>query len=85
MDTISPLDPMTQRAKGCLARVLGALDRHTEAPLRVRGHSATVCGEVFEVQEEFELGPGGRRFLLSVDAEHPDAMVVPLRPPSEDR
>ncbi len=81
----SPLDPMTSRAKGCLARVLTALDRHTEAPLRVRGHSATAANEVFELQEEFELGPSGRRFLLSVDTVHPDAMVVPLRPsPSED-
>lgn len=47
--------------------------------MRVRGHSTTTVNEVFEVQEEFELGPRGRRFLLSVHSVHPDAMVVPLR------
>lgn len=70
---------MTRRANGALARVLDALDHHTEAPLRLRGHSSTPVNEVFELQEEFELGPRGRRFLLSVNTVHPDAMVVPLR------
>lgn len=80
MELTCPADPMTTRANGALARVLDALDRHTEAPLRLRGHSSTPANEVFELQEEFELGPRGRRFLLSVNTVHPDAMVVPLRP-----
>lgn len=76
---------MTPRARGCLARVLDAVDRHTDAPIRVRGHSTTPINEVFEIQEEFEIGPRGRRFLLSVGAVHADAMVVPLRNcPTED-
>lgn len=79
MDHDEPADPMTVRARGCLARVLDALDAHTEAPLRVRGHSTTAMCEVFEVQEEFELGPRGRRFLLSVAGSARDALLVPLR------
>ena len=83
MDDRSPYDPLTQRSTRRLARVLSALDRHTEAPLRLRGHSNTPGAEVFELQEEFELGPRGRRFLLSVDKVHPDAMVVALSATSE--
>ena len=79
-----PTDPMTPRAVGALACMLEVLDGHTEAPLRVRGHAASWSHEVFEVQEEFELGPRGRRFLLSVDKVHPDAMVVALSATSED-
>lgn len=75
----SPTDPMTPRACGCLARVLDVLDDHTEAPLRVRGHATSWTHEVFEVQEEFELGPKGRRYLLSVAATARDALLVPLR------
>jgi hypothetical protein len=75
----APEDPMTPRAVGCLARVLDVLDDHTEAPLRVRGHSSTRSCEVFEVQEEFELGPRGRRFLLSVSGSALDALLVPVR------
>ena len=81
MDHDDPADPMTLRAVGCLARVLDALDAHTEAPLRIRGHATTAGCEVFEVQEEFELGPRGRRYLLSVAASARDAMLVPLRSP----
>lgn len=79
MDHDEPADPMTLRARGCLARVLDALDAHTEAPLRIRGHSTTASYEVFEVQEEFELGSPGRRFLLSVAGTRRDALLVPLR------
>ncbi|MFN8121786.1 MAG: hypothetical protein U0237_05095 [Thermoleophilia bacterium] len=75
----APDDPMTPRACGCLARVLDVLDHHTEAPLRVRGHASSWTHEVFEVQEEFELGPSGRRYLLSVAATARDALLVPLR------
>jgi hypothetical protein len=59
--------PLTARACRSLARGLDALDHHTEAPLRVRGHVVGRGHDVFDVQEEFELGPRGRRFLLSVD------------------
>lgn len=74
-----PTDPMTPRAVGALACMLEVLDGHTEAPLRVRGHAASWSHEVFEVQEEFELGPRGRRFLLSVAPSAPDGLLVPLR------
>ena len=46
------------------------------APLRVRGHSSGDGYEVFDLQEEFELGPRGRRFLLSVDADHGDMLLL---------
>ena len=75
----APTDPMTPRACGALARMLDVLDGHTEAPLRIRGHATSWTHEVFEVQEEFELGPRGRRFLLSVASSDPDGLLVPLR------
>jgi hypothetical protein len=59
---------LSARARASLARGLRALDPHTEAPLRVRGHAIGRGNDVFDVQEEFELGPRGRRFLLSVDS-----------------
>ncbi|MFN8111308.1 MAG: hypothetical protein U0Y82_15925 [Thermoleophilia bacterium] len=80
----APKDPMTPRASDCLARVLDVLDDHTQAPLRVNGHATSWTHEVFEVQEEFELGPRGRRFLLSVAATARDALLVPLRGASEE-
>jgi hypothetical protein len=62
-------EPLRLSARACtsLARGLDALGPHTEAPLRVRGHAVGRGHDVFDVQEEFELGPRGRRFLLSVD------------------
>jgi hypothetical protein len=53
-------------AARCLARGLDALEEHTDAPLRLRDHVSGPDCEVFELQEEFELGPPGRRFLVSV-------------------
>jgi len=64
------------RAMGCLVHGLDALDTVTEAPLRMRGHATGPAHEVFEVQEEFELGPRGRRFLMSIDAFRTDAMLM---------
>lgn len=55
-------------ARASLARGLDALEGHTEAPLRVRAHAHGCGPDLFDVQEEFELGPRGRRFLVSVDA-----------------
>ena len=42
----------------------------------MRGHSSGDGYEVFDLQEEFELGPRGRRFLLSVDADHGEACCL---------
>ena len=53
-----------------------AMAAHTEAPLRVRGHASGDGYEVFDLQEEFELGPRGRRFLLSVDAGHGEMLLL---------
>lgn len=74
----NPSDPMTPRAAGCLLLGLEELDMLTEAPLRLRAHASAEGHEVFHVQEEFELGPRGRRFLLSIDARRSDAMLVPV-------
>jgi hypothetical protein len=67
---------LSARARASLARGLDALDSHTEAPLRVRGHASGHGNEVFDLQEEFELGPRGRRFLLSVSPTARDAMLL---------
>jgi hypothetical protein len=53
-----------------------AMSAHTDAPLRVRGHSSGEGYEVFDLQEEFELGPRGRRYLISVDADHGEMLLL---------
>ena len=63
-------------ARASLAHGMVAVGAHTEAPLRVRGHSSGAGYEVFDLQEEFELGPRGRRFLLSVDADHGEMLLL---------
>ena len=74
------IDPsrLTARARRSLAHGLDALDPHTEAPLRIRGHADGRGNDVFEVQEEFELGPLGRRFLVSVDVHARETLLLPL-------
>lgn len=69
---------LTERAQANLAHGLVALDAHTEAPLRVRGHAIGRGHDVFDVQEEFELGPRGRRFLLSVDVLARETMLLAM-------
>lgn len=69
---------LTTRARGCLVQGLEALDRHTEAPLRLLGHASRGEHEVFEMREEYEIGPCGRRFIVSVDRDRREAMLVPL-------
>lgn len=59
-----------------LAHGMEAMEAHTDAPLRVRGHSSGDGYEVFDLQEEFELGPRGRRYLLSVDADHGEMLLL---------
>jgi len=76
MDEHWPPRPLTPRAVGCLVHGLDELEAITEAPLRLRGHATSPAHEVFEVQEEFELGPRGRRFLMSIDALRADAMLM---------
>lgn len=71
---------MSPEASRCLARGLDALARHTEAPLRLRDHVSGPECEVFELQEEFELGPPGRRFVVSVRRGARDE-PLPVRPP----
>ena len=63
-------------ARASLAHGIEAMAAHTDAPLRVRGHSSADGYEVFDLQEEFELGPRGRRFLLSVDADHGEMLLL---------
>jgi len=70
--------PLTARARAGLAHGLEALEGHTEAPLRVRGHVDGRGHDVFDLQEEFELGPRGRRFLLSVDLAARETMLLPM-------
>lgn len=67
---------LTARARAGLAHGLDAIAGHTEAPLRVLGHADGRGHEVFDLQEEFELGPRGRRYLLSVDLSSREAMLV---------
>ena len=69
---------MTARAAESLAHGLHALDTHTEAPLRVRGHAIGRGHDVFDVQEEFELGPRGRRFILSVDVLARETLLLAM-------
>jgi hypothetical protein len=69
-----PVDP---RAKDCLARALAALELFTEAPHRLRDHSSGPGVEIFDLQEEFELGPRGQRFIVAVDPES-GAVMVPV-------
>lgn len=69
---------LTARAVASLARGLEALHEHTEAPLRVRAHAGAAANDVFDLQEEFELGPRGLRFILSVDAGSRDALLLPV-------
>jgi hypothetical protein len=69
-----PADP---RAKDCLARALAALELFTEAPLRLRDHSSAPGVEFFDLQEEFEVGPRGQRFIVAVDHES-GAVMVPV-------
>jgi hypothetical protein len=67
-------------ARASLAHGMEAIAAHTDAPLRVRGHSSGDGYEVFDLQEEFELGPRGRRYLLSVDADHGEMVLLGARP-----
>ena len=69
---------LTARARTSLARGLHALNDHTEAPLRVRAHASGGANDVFDLQEEFELGPRGRRFILSVDPSASEALLLPV-------
>ena len=69
---------LTASASASLACGLHALHDHTEAPLRVRAHARGGANDVFDLQEEFELGPRGRRFLLSVDTGQGEALLLPV-------
>ena len=69
-----PADP---RAQDCLARALAALELFTEAPLRLRDHTSAPGVEFFDLQEEFEVGPRGQRFIVAVDHES-GAVMVPV-------
>jgi hypothetical protein len=75
---IEPESWLNLRARASLAHGLNALDSHTEAPLRVRGHAVGRGHDVFDVQEEFELGPRGRRFLLSIDAAAHETFLLAM-------
>lgn len=78
MDILHDGPSLSDRARANLALGLDALDHHTEAPLRVRGHAKGRGHDVFDVEEEFELGPSGRRFLLSVDALARETLLLPM-------
>ena len=65
-------------AHAILARGLDALDALIDAPLRVLGHAAGENFEVFDLEEEFELGPSGRRFIMSVRLDGRGLLVLPL-------
>jgi hypothetical protein len=79
MPTSPPRDPwLSARERAVLAEGLPALDGHTEAPLRVVGLAARQGRQVFDLQEEFELGLAGRRFLLSVDPEAREALLLSM-------
>jgi hypothetical protein len=69
---------LTARARAGLAHGLDAVAGHTEAPLRVRGHADGRGHDVFDLEEEFEIGPRGRRYLLSVDLTSREAMLLPM-------
>jgi hypothetical protein len=44
----------------------------------VRGHADGRGHDVFDLEEEFEIGPRGRRYLLSVDLTSREAMLLPM-------
>jgi hypothetical protein len=69
---------LSDRARATLALGLDALDHHTEAPLRVRGHAVGRGHDVFDVEEEFELGPRGRRFPLSIDVTAHETLLLAM-------
>ncbi len=72
-------DPrLSARARSNLVYGLDALGPHTEAPLRVRGHAIGRGNDVFDVEEEFELGPRGRRFLISVDVLARETLLLAM-------
>lgn len=77
---LSPHDEprLSARARRSLVHGLDALDAHTEAPLRVRAHATGRGNDVFDVQEEFELGPRGRRFLVSVDVLAHETLLLAM-------
>jgi DNA-binding transcriptional LysR family regulator len=67
---------LTASARPTLARGLHALHDHPAAPLRVRAHARGGAHDVFDLQEEFELGPRGRRFIISVDPAASEALLL---------
>ena len=78
------IDDPEQRASDCLSRALAALERRTDAPLRLVARAGTVDHETFEFQEASEVQPSGapRRFFVSVDDVRKDLLVVVM--PSAD-
>ena len=44
----------------------------------MRGHVLGRGNDVFDVEEEFELGPRGRRFILSVDPSAHETLLLPM-------
>ncbi len=79
METRPPDDLwLNARARRSLGQALRAVDPHTEAPLRVRGHARGGGHDVFDVEEEFEIGDRGRRFLLSVDPDAHEMMLLAM-------
>jgi hypothetical protein len=68
---------LTSGARASLAHGLEAVGAHTDAPLRVRGYASGGGYEVFDLQEVFEIGPDGRRYLLSVDAGRGEMLLLP--------
>jgi hypothetical protein len=81
-----PDDPsaLSARATACLAQGLAALEARTDAPLRVLGCASVASRVVFELEEAFELGPAGRRFLVSVDADANETLLLPVAARQED-
>jgi hypothetical protein len=78
-----PSEPaLSASAALSLARGLDALDVHTDAPLRLRGHAAAREHEVFDLQEEFELGSPGRRYLVSVGPGGREMLLIPMDAPA---
>lgn len=76
----APPPPLSPAAARCLARGLQALDEYTDAPLRLRDHASGRDCEVFDLQEEFELGAPGQRFIISVLRED----LAPAEAASQD-
>ena len=71
-------DSLNAHEQKLLSRVLEALDAYTTAPVRLRGHSTDGVCTVFELQEEFELGDPGRRFLMSIADAGQSAVLIPV-------